>query len=380
MMRGIDLVPRAGDRMALPEVLRPAIAGLFVGLLALKLPEILGVGYEQTDGALRNIYPLAIVFTLIAAKLLATILCLGWGFGGGVFSPSLALGALVGVAVGTAATMVGQDLSSGSGAYALVGMGALAAAVLGAPISTTLIIFELTGDYALTIAAMVGVVTVTLVSTQLYGLKSFFLGQLRDDGIILDGGQDVSGLKGTTIADYLAPSASTCKADSTRADVRSMLLSCNVEEIYVVDAAGVYAGVVSGSDLAEPRDTDDAETVTDLIHDSKSVVLAGDTIEHGVRAILAAKTNRLPVIDDAETQTLIGTVAAQDLLRAVNLALLDVAAEAQGSSQTTGKVLPKTVQQGVGAGSGRAWMCEGRVQCEAGGHGRKKNARKKSGL
>jgi chloride channel protein, CIC family len=304
------------------------MAGLCVGLIALQLPDILGVGYEQTDHALRNLYPLTTVLMLIAAKMVATSLCLGSGFGGGIFSPSLALGALVGIAVGTAATVVGPDLSSGPAAYALIGMGAMAAAVLGAPISTTLIIFEMTGDYTLTIAVMVGVVIATVVSSQLYGAKSFFLAQLQDAGVVLDGGQDVSGLKGTLVSDFLALKVVTCAPQATRAEVRASLLAHNIGEIYVVDEAGNFSGVVSGADLADFNDAD--PSLTDLVHNESAVVFATDTVESAVRSLLAAGTNRLPVVRGKEDRFLLGTVAARDLLRAVNLALLSAEVEAKG--------------------------------------------------
>jgi CIC family chloride channel protein len=330
LIYGIGFSHRYGDRLAVPAVLRPALAGMFVGLLALELQDTLGVGYEQTDQALRNLYPLATVFALIAAKLLATSLCLGWGFGGGVFSPSLALGALVGVAAGTPATIVGQDLSSGPAAYALVGMGATAAAVLGAQISTTLIIFELTSDYTLTIATMVAVVVAMSVSTHLFGFKSFFLSQLGNAGLMRDGGKDVNGLKGTTVADCLAPSVGTCTPHTTRADARVMLLTCNTDVLYVADGEGVFNGVVSGPDLADSTAGDDSETVDALVDGATPMLLASNTIENAVRDILAAQVDRLPVVDNAESRRLIGTVAAQDLLRAVNLALLDSNGEIQG--------------------------------------------------
>lgn len=330
LMRGVALVRSSGDKLSLPQWIRPGLAGLAVGLIALQLPDILGVGYEQTDRALRDFYPIATVLMLVGAKLVATSLCLGWGFGGGIFSPSLALGALVGVAVGTVATLVSPDLSSGPAAYALVGMGSLAAAVLGAPISTTLIIFELTGDYTLTIAVMVGVVIATLVSTQFTGTKSFFLAQLRDAGIDLDGGQDVSGLKGTSVSDFLAPSVAVCPAQTTQDDVRHLLLECNVGEAYVVDEDGMLVGVVAGSDLSKSKDQGDL-AVERLVHKAVSMVISSDTIESAVQAILAAGATRLPVVRGPDDKFLMGTVAASDLLRAVNLALRSTESETRGN-------------------------------------------------
>lgn len=322
LMRGIAAVKKGADRFQLPIMLRPALAGLAVGLLALQLPDILGVGYEQTDRALRNAYPIATVGLLIGAKLVATALCLGWGFGGGIFSPSLALGALVGVAIGTAATMVGQDLSSGPAAYALVGMGALSASVLGAPISTTLIIFELTGDYTLTIAVMVGVVISTLVSTRLSGTKSFFLAQLRESGLSLDGGQDVSGLKGTRVTDFLSPSIVICSPETTRADAQARLLSANLPEVFVANEDGMFLGIVPACDLAELTEATQDAPITDLVHSAASVVYATDTVEIAVRGLLEVREGRLPVVESWDNRKLLGAIAARDLLRAVNVVML----------------------------------------------------------
>lgn len=331
LMRGVSLAKRSGDRLGIPAMVRPALAGLAIGLLAVELPDILGVGYELTDNALRNSYAMHTVGLLIAAKLVATALCLGWGFGGGIFSPSLALGALVGVAMGTAATMVGQDLSSGPAAYAMVGMGSLAASALGAPISTTLIIFELTGDYTLTIAVMVGVVISTLISTQLGGTKSFFLDQLRDSGIILDGGQDVSGLKGARVTDCLSPSVVICGPDTRRVDARNRLLAANLPEVFVSDDSGEFLGVVLASDLAEMPEAVKDERIGPLVTDAASVIYASDTIEIAVRGLLEAREGRLPVVDNPEDRRLLGAIAARDLLRAVNLAMLNREAEGRTS-------------------------------------------------
>jgi CIC family chloride channel protein len=153
----IRLVPVIEEQIArLPIAVwtRPAVGGLGVGLIAIAFPEVLGVGYGTTDDALKGELNLPLLLALLAAKILATALTLGSGFGGGVFSPSLFVGAMLGGAVGVIAgnaipqwfDVPDTQLFAGEGAYAMVGMGAVAGAVLGAPMSTILIIFELTGD------------------------------------------------------------------------------------------------------------------------------------------------------------------------------------------------------------------------------------------
>ena len=158
--------------------MKPAVAGLVVGLCGLAFPQVLGVGYGVTENTLLVNIPLMLLLAIAAAKIFATAISIGWGFGGGVFSPSLVIGALTGGAFGIIFTGLFPEYSSGPAAYTLVGMGAVAAAVLGAPISTTLIIFEMTGDYALMLGVMVAVVISSEITEQVYG-RSFFSLQLK---------------------------------------------------------------------------------------------------------------------------------------------------------------------------------------------------------
>ncbi|MBT7943271.1 MAG: chloride channel protein, partial [Alphaproteobacteria bacterium] len=156
-MHSIVLAQRLGQATPLPLWLKPAVAGLVVGLTGLAFPQVMGIGYGVTENALLVNISLAMLLAIAVAKIFATAVSIGWGFGGGVFSPSLVIGALTGGAFGIVVTGLFPEYSSGPAAYTLVGMGAVAAAVLGAPISTTLIIFEMTGDYALMLGVMVAV-------------------------------------------------------------------------------------------------------------------------------------------------------------------------------------------------------------------------------
>lgn len=171
----------------MPRFLRPAAAGLLLGLIALQFPHIIGVGYETTSAALTGqlLWHEAVVFCMI--KLVAVAITLGGRMGGGVFSPSLMLGALLGLAFGLTATSILPEVSGSETLYALAGMGAVAAAVLGAPISTTLIVFELTGDWQTGIAVMCSVSLSTAIATRFVD-RSFFLGQLERRGIHVSAG------------------------------------------------------------------------------------------------------------------------------------------------------------------------------------------------
>jgi CIC family chloride channel protein len=233
--------------------------------MAIAFPHIIGVGYETTSAALTGELLLheAIVFAVI--KVLAVAVTLGGRMGGGIFSPSLMLGALTGLAFGLIATPIFPDMSGSHTLYALAGMGAVAAAVLGAPISTTLIVFELTGDWQTGLAVMVAVSTSTALGTTLVN-RSFFLSQLKRRGIHLAEGPQAYLLSMTGVAglmraasDDSAPAEEVCRAmidKGIHVDIASTLETAmpmfDAHEVNYVpitaqaagDAPAIYKGVL----------------------------------------------------------------------------------------------------------------------------------------
>ncbi|MGM0583080.1 MAG: chloride channel protein [Pseudomonadota bacterium] len=190
-MRAIFLAERTGDRLqarlSVPGWLRPAVAGAVLGVIALQFPHIIGVGYETTTRALTGdlVLETAILFAVVKAA--AVAVTFGGRMGGGVFSPSLMLGALTGLAFGHVAVAAFPTVSGSETLYALAGMGAVAAAVLGAPLSTGLIVFELTGDWHTGLAVLASVSLATFVAARFVD-KSFFLTQLEMDNVHIAGG------------------------------------------------------------------------------------------------------------------------------------------------------------------------------------------------
>ncbi len=191
MMRSIFVADDIADRFqrstGMPRFLRPAFAGFLLGCIAIYFPHIIGVGYETTSLALTGtlLWHEAVIFCIL--KVVAVSITIGGRMGGGVFSPSLMVGALLGLAYGLVATSILPNFSGSETLYALAGMGAVAAAVLGAPISTTLIVFELTGDWQTGLAVMVAVSMSTALSSRLVD-RSFFLTQLERRNIHLAAG------------------------------------------------------------------------------------------------------------------------------------------------------------------------------------------------
>ncbi len=181
---------------------RPVAGGFLIGIIAIFFPEILGVGYEATDMALKNQLGLQLLIALLVAKTAATAITLASRFGGGVFSPALYLGAMTGGAFGLVASSVFPELSSSQGLYAILGMGAVAAAVIGAPFSTTMIVFELTGGYTLTIALLLAVSIATGINQAIHG-HSLFEWQLEMRGLFFRDGPHKYVMRSNKVKDFM---------------------------------------------------------------------------------------------------------------------------------------------------------------------------------
>jgi CIC family chloride channel protein len=191
LMRAVILAEDLGSQIqratSLPRYLRPAVAGAILGAVAIWFPHIIGVGYETTSAALTGRIGLGTAVLFATVKVFAVAVTMGGRMGGGMFSPALVVGSLTGLAFGLIATGFLPEVSGTETVYALAGMGAVAAAVLGAPISTTLIVFELTGDWQTGLAVMTAVSLSTALASRLVD-RSFFLTQLERRGVHLAAG------------------------------------------------------------------------------------------------------------------------------------------------------------------------------------------------
>jgi chloride channel protein, CIC family len=288
LMRSVFWAEDFGDhlqeKLHLPRWLRPAIAGALLGGIAIWYPHIIGVGYEATRLALDGGFLLNQVIVFAVIKTVAVAITIGGRMGGGVFSPSLMIGALTGLAFGLVATNLLPDVSGTHTLYAFAGMGAVAAAVLGAPISTTLIVFELTGDWQIGLAVMITVSMSTALASRLVD-SSFFLTQLERRGIHLAAGPQT----------YLL----------------AMLRASSVMRM-----------------MDDPRAADPAQC-RELIEQGKYVV-GSASLEVAMPIFERADLPFVPVVSEASDRSnpdLIGALFHIDALKAYNRALAETAAE-----------------------------------------------------
>ena len=333
LMRAIALVQAGHDRLAVPLWLRPMLAGAAIGLMALWLPEVLGVGYEATDRALSNQYELQFVLILAIAKTAATALCLGSSFGGGIFSPALVIGALVGAAFGIVAHAAFPELGSNASVYAILGMGAVAACVLGAPISTVIMVFELTTDYGVAFAVMVCVAVASVFCRQIHR-HSFFTWQLAQRGIDLDARRDVSLLRARRLVEVLRREIVTVGLDADLEQLKTAFRQRHLP-IFVVDEQQRLYGSIAFEDLADAAfepDRDAPVTARDLVHRTPAALVPQDNLETALRLCEANREEHVPVVNNNTDRKVIGEVRHSDLVMAYNRALLEARAEERGDS------------------------------------------------
>ncbi len=331
-MRATMLAEDSFNKAPGPTWLRPAIGGLAVGLIALILPHVLGVGYAATDAALKGTLALHFLIALVIAKTAATAISLGAGFGGGVFSPSLMIGAMLGGAYGLIAAGIFPNFPTDPAAYTIIGMGALAAAVLNAPISTTLIVFELTGDYALTVAVMIAVVISSVITQQFHG-RSFFAWQLERAGLDIKGGFETAALRAVKVSSILDENSDTVPIGLGLAEIRARLLRSPTGELFALRESGELYGTITLadlSDLAMDREMDNLINAGDVARRAPPVLEAGDDLQAANRVIRDSGEACIAVVDSLETMRFVGALRERDVMAAYNRALHEARAEERG--------------------------------------------------
>jgi len=153
--------------LKLPEYVKPALGGLAIGLIGLYSPHLFGVGYEGIDLALSGELALGVLLILALLKILATSLTIGSGGSGGIFAPSLFIGAMLGTALGMLLNELFPTITAPAGAYGVAGMAAVFSGAARAPFSAILIMFEMTGNYGIILPLMTSVVTSTVLARAL---------------------------------------------------------------------------------------------------------------------------------------------------------------------------------------------------------------------
>jgi CIC family chloride channel protein len=319
-----------------PEWFKPAVGGALLGLVALAypvvtsahwrgVPHVYNVGYEVIEGALENHYALAVVAVLLVVKLLATSLTLGSGGSGGVFAPSLFMGAMLGSSFALVVERIAPGLVAAPGAYALVGMAAVFAAAAHAPITAFLIVFELTSDYGLILPLMLTVVIATVLGQRLLGGESIYTLKLARRGVRISAGRDTDVLDGVTVAEAMATDFVTVHAGMSIAELSRTVAQHRRLGFPVLDDKGMLWGIVTVEDLDRALEAGGpSSTVVREIGTTRprlQVAFPDEAMGSALSRMGERGVGRLPVVAREDTSRLVGLIRRDDIVRAYNLAL-----------------------------------------------------------
>ncbi|MGI6208686.1 MAG: chloride channel protein, partial [Anaerolineae bacterium] len=316
----LDRTTSLFDRPRWPSVLRPAIGGLGAGICGLAAPAVLGVGYEGIEAALTGQLGFSAMLLLLVAKLVATLLTLGSGGSGGIFAPSLFMGAMLGGLFGLAAQALWPGAMAPVGAYSLVGMSAVFSGAARTPVMAVVMVFEMTGDYRLILPLMLATILSTLVSERLCE-DSIYALSLARRGVRLRRGRDVDVLEGIAVREAMRPLTRVAHPDWTLPLLWKQLLSSHQHGLPVLSSDGRLLGIVTAMDLeaADGRAERDSLTAMDLATRDVLVAHPDEPVSEALRRMGARGVGQLPVVDDGGR--VVGLLGREDIVRAYNLAL-----------------------------------------------------------
>lgn len=297
-----------------PEWLRPAVGGVLLGLLLIALPQMYGVGYPVLGHAIFGVYGIAFLLLLAVAKMVATSLTIGIGGSGGVFAPSLFIGAMLGSAFGQLAHAVLPGVAGPAGAYGLIGMGAVFAGAARAPITAVVILFELTGEYSIILPLMTAIVLATGLSHLLSGDTIYTL-KLRRRGVDLGRTETISAASRLVVADIMTPVPEAVGGDVPLREVATALARSASGVLPVVGEDGEYVGIVTARVVAEALadGRHDAEPAA-LVLELPVLVRADDHLDRAIEALDRSGCAAVPVL---AADRLAGWISYSAALRAM---------------------------------------------------------------
>ncbi len=316
LMRTILIGCKQVSRLNLPITVKPMIAGFALSIFALQVPEVLGIGAEVLQNVVNaNSYSLGELSGLLIAKILATTLCISFGLAGGVFSPALLIGVLFGAFFGGVADLFLSNHSA-MGIYAICGMAAVTSPVIGAPLTSILIVFELTRSYELTTAVMASVVFSNVVAYRLFG-RSLFDYQLKSRGFDLSDGHDQLMLSLIKLSSLARPATTVLATTCSLYEARQSLVENNNTVAYIIDAQARYSGSIDINQILKLENSMDirVEQVSHYLTDNSLSLNSDLSVWEAMHQIGHFVGESLPIVN-AQTKQLEGVIVETDLINA----------------------------------------------------------------
>jgi CIC family chloride channel protein len=322
-------------RLPLARPVAMATAGLVLGVVTLRYPEIVGNGREAIAALFGRPWGAEHVLALLALRLVVTPLAVGSGTVGGVFTPTLFIGAMLGHAFGAGVRTFLPGLGAEPGAYALAGMGFLLAGTTHAPLTAVVMVFEMTLDYGIVVPLLLGSAVASLVATRL-SANSVYTEALQRKAGEPEGGGVIDVLR---VADLAREEQVTVPPDLPLPRLLDAFVASRRNHLYVVDAEGRFVGAANLYDVSEAlrsAESPGAMVARDVLLPRFEATVPEESLPRVLERFAAQECERLPVLADTESRHLVGTISKRDILSVYSLELLQSA----GGRRRPGPVEP----------------------------------------
>ncbi len=312
------------ELLPIPEWLKPALGGLILGLVLSKWPHVFGVGYGAINKALLNNLPGLFLCLLIFLKIAATSITLGSGGSGGIFAPSLFIGAMTGGFFGWIANSLFPGIPASPGAYALVGMGAVVAGTTHAPITAILIIFEMSGNYKIILPMMITCILSTIITVS-FKKGSIYTIKLLRRGVDIAGGMEQNILRTLKVGQFMTRDVPVVGESMKLIDLINTFKRMDVSYLHVVDGNGDLSGIISFRDvrpLLQEEALHHLVVARDVATTDLVTVTPDENILTAFQMMSDSGISQLPVVSEENGKKLVGTLRDKDIMAAYDKAVI----------------------------------------------------------
>ena len=313
IMRGVALCETLLARTRLWAPLRPALGGVAVGAMALLTPQVMSSGHGALHFSSVVSLPIAVIAGVFLLKALASIVSLGSGFRGGLFFATLFLGALGGRLFAASADVIVPGFHLEPSVYAVIGMSALSASVVGGPLTMSFIALESTGNLWLTTAVLVAVIVSTLITRELFGY-SFATWRLHLRGETIRSAADVGWIRDLTVGRMMRSDLTTVIANIRIEEFREKFPLGSKNQVVAVDGAGHYVGLALIAEAHAP-DIDESKGLIEILHYREVVLHPAMNIQEAIAVFDAAEAESLVVVETGGERSPLGILTEAHAVR-----------------------------------------------------------------
>jgi CIC family chloride channel protein len=315
IMRGVTMIEQAFRRSKIPVWARPVLGGAVVGILGCITPKAMSSGHSALHADINASYPFLVAAGLLLAKAVASAFSIGSGFRGGLFFASLFLGALFGKVFAGATVLLPFLTPMPNGFYTVVGMSALAVAIVGGPMTMTFLALESTLNFSVTMAVLAASIMAAITVRRLFGY-SFTTWRFHLRGETIRSAVDIGWIHSLTVGRLMRKAQDFVTLETRLQMFRAAFPLGAAQRVIVTDSNGNYAGLAYPAEAHGLADADGL--VESIVHHEADFLLPGMNVKDAVAAFEAAEADALAVLDGPETRQVLGLLTEQYALKRYN--------------------------------------------------------------